>query len=96
MVTHLGDNRLFILKNAAFTYGDYVDFLTTYLSFVHVIIPDDLVGTQIQKFPPKRLLESAPKPKHEEGVTPSFTLAPPILLLHLSTNTPPLKLLTKD
>ena len=48
-------------------------------------------ATQIQKFPPKRHLESAPKPKHEEGVTPSFTLAPPILLLHLSTNTAPPK-----
>jgi len=45
-VTHLGDNRLFILHNAASTYGDYVDFLTTYLSLVHVITPDDLVGTQ--------------------------------------------------
>jgi len=34
--------------------------------------------------------------RHEEGVTSSFTLAPPILLLHLSTNTPPLlKILTK-
>jgi len=48
-------------------------------------------ATQIQKFPPKRHLESAAKPKHEEGVTPFFTLAPPILLLHLSTNTPPPK-----
>jgi len=44
-VTHLGDNRLFILQNAASTYGDYVDFLTIYLSLVHVITPDDLVGT---------------------------------------------------
>ena len=44
-MTHLDDNRLFILQNAAFTYGDYVDFLTTYLSLVHVITPDDLVGT---------------------------------------------------
>jgi len=45
VVTRLGDNRLFILQNAAFTYGDYVDFWTTYLSLVHVITPDDLVGT---------------------------------------------------
>ena len=49
-VIHLGgdtsrDNRLFILQNAASTYDDYVDFLTTYLSLVHVITPDDLVGT---------------------------------------------------
>ena len=44
-MTHLGDNRLFILQNAASAYGDYVDFLTTYLSLVHVIPPDDLVGT---------------------------------------------------
>ena len=28
-VTHLGDNRLCILQNAASTYGDYVDFLLT-------------------------------------------------------------------
>ena len=34
-----------MLQNAAFTYDDYVDFLTTYLSLVHVITPDDLVGT---------------------------------------------------
>jgi len=46
-VVHLGDDRLFILQNAASTYGDYVDFLTTYLSLVHVITPDDLVGTKI-------------------------------------------------
>ena len=46
-VTHLGDNRLCILQNAASTYGDYVDFLTTYLSLVHIITPDDLVGTLI-------------------------------------------------
>ena len=53
-------------------------------------------ATQIQKLPPKKLLEPAPKTMHEEGVTSSFTLAPPILLLHLSTNAPPLlKLLTK-
>ena len=45
-VTHLGDNRLFMLQNAAFTYDGYVDFLTTYLSLVHVITPDDLVGTR--------------------------------------------------
>ena len=45
-VTHLGDNRLFTLQNAAFTFDDYVDFLTTYLSLVHVITPDDLVGTE--------------------------------------------------
>jgi len=43
--THLGDNQLFILQDDASTYGDYVDFLTTYLSLVHVITPDDLVGT---------------------------------------------------
>ena len=30
---------------APFIYGDYVDFLTTYLSLVHVITPDDLDGT---------------------------------------------------
>ena len=48
-------------------------------------------ATQIQKLPPKKLLEFAPKTKHEEGVTSSFTLAPPFLLLHLSTNTPPPK-----
>ena len=34
------------MKNVASTYGDYVDFLTTYLSLVHVITLDDLVGTQ--------------------------------------------------
>jgi len=33
------------MQNAASTYGDYVGFLTTYLSLVHVITPDDLVGT---------------------------------------------------
>jgi len=35
-----------MLQNAAFTYDDYVDFLTTYLSLVHIITPNDLVGTQ--------------------------------------------------
>jgi len=60
VVTHLGDNRLFILQNAASTYGDYVDFLTTYLSLVHVIIPDDLVGTgSMNKNSPKLV------PKHK-------------------------------
>jgi len=34
------------MQNAASTYGDYVDFLTTYLSLVHVITPDDSVGTK--------------------------------------------------
>ena len=53
-------------------------------------------ATQIQKLPPKKLLELAPKTIHEEGVIPSLILAPPYLLLHLSTNTPPLRLLTKD
>ena len=33
------------MQNAASTKGNYVDFLTTYLSLVHVITPDDLVGT---------------------------------------------------
>jgi len=51
-VTHLGDNCLFMLQNAAFTYNDYVDFLTTYLSLVHVITPDDLVGTLHSHQPP--------------------------------------------
>jgi len=34
------------MQNATPTYDDYVDFLTTYLSLVHVITPDDLVGTK--------------------------------------------------
>ena len=34
-------------------------------------------------------LEPALKKQSKEGVILSFTLAPPILLLHLSTNTPP-------
>ena len=33
------------MQNAASTKGNYVDFLTTYLSLVHVITLDDLVGT---------------------------------------------------
>jgi len=37
------------MQNAASTYGDYVDFLTTYLSLVHVITPDDLVGTEAKR-----------------------------------------------
>ena len=48
-VTPLGDNRLFILQNAASTYDDYVDFLTTYLSLIHVITPNNLVGTPYYK-----------------------------------------------
>ena len=34
-----------VVEHAAFTHDDQVDFLTTYLSLVHVIISDDLVGT---------------------------------------------------
>jgi len=45
IVTRIGENRLRILQNAASTCGDYVDFLTTYPSLVHVIIPDDPAGT---------------------------------------------------
>jgi len=49
-MTRLGGNQLCILQNAASTYNDYVDFWTTYFSFVHDITPDDLVGTvNIQK-----------------------------------------------
>ena len=34
------------MQNSASKYDDYVEFLTTYLSLIHVITPDDLVGTQ--------------------------------------------------
>jgi len=59
MIRKPGDNRLCTLKNATSTNDDYVNFLTTHLSLVHVsrqarptysltvhvIKPDDLIGT---------------------------------------------------
>jgi len=37
--------RLSTPQNATSMNGDCVDFLTTHLSLVHVITPDDLIGT---------------------------------------------------
>jgi len=43
---HFHKRRLCTPRNATSINGDYVDFLTTHLSVVHVITPDDLIGTQ--------------------------------------------------
>ena len=48
-------------------------------------------ATQIQNSPLIIQMKVAPNPSHEEGVISSLTLAPPYLLLHLSTNAPPPK-----
>jgi len=37
-------------QNAISINGDYVAFLTAHLSLVHVITPDDLIGTRIKCF----------------------------------------------
>jgi len=73
-----------MLQNAAFTYDDYVDFLTTYLSLVHVITPDDLVGTKgfVMKeedsrwslYEPSRELQRKKKKKDERRLKRSTRL----------------------
>ena len=47
-----------------------------------------MLGKLNSKFPQKTN-ESGANYGHEEGMTFSLTLAPPYLLLHLSTNAPP-------
>jgi len=42
---HFHKRRLCTAQNATSINGDYVDFLTTHISLVHVITPDDLIGT---------------------------------------------------
>ena len=58
----------------------------------------EVLKCKLNKFKncPQIQMKVAPKPSHEEGVISSLTLAPPYLLLHLSTNALPLILLTKD
>jgi len=44
--------RLCTPQNATSINGDCVDFFTTHLSLVHVITPDDLIGTDLMKIDP--------------------------------------------
>ena len=47
-IIYTEERRFYIrrLRWLCWLYGDYIDFLTTYLSLVHVITPDDLDGTK--------------------------------------------------